>query len=68
MATFSKVGFNVEKYAIARPTYPRQLFDSIFRYHEQGAQGASEPPMQGKPQWDVAVDLGCGTGEYNSSA
>jgi len=64
MATFSKVGFNVEKYAIARPTYPRQLFDMIFRYHEYGAQGVVDvPSTQGKPRWDVAVDLGCGTGQ-----
>ncbi|KLO18265.1 hypothetical protein SCHPADRAFT_820169 [Schizopora paradoxa] len=63
MATFSKVGFSVDKYAIARPTYPRQLFDSIFRYHELGPQGENAAPMEGKPRWDVAVDLGCGTGQ-----
>lgn len=44
------------KYAVARPTYPRQLFDFIFRYHEEKSVG--------KPRWDTAVDLGCGTGVH----
>lgn len=56
MATFSKNTFNTVKYAVARPTYPRQLFDFIFRYHEEKSVG--------KPRWDTAVDLGCGTGVH----
>lgn len=56
MATFSKNTFNTVKYAVARPTYPRQLFDFIFRYHEEKSVG--------KPRWDTAVDLGCGTGMH----
>jgi len=53
MATFAKTTFDSARYALFRPTYPRQLFDAVFRYHEQ-ARGA---------RWDLAVDLGCGTGQ-----
>ncbi|OBZ78374.1 Trans-aconitate 3-methyltransferase [Grifola frondosa] len=53
MATFGKATFNAAKYASGRPTYPRQLFDFVFRFHER-APGA---------RWDTAVDLGCGTGQ-----
>ncbi|PCH37184.1 S-adenosyl-L-methionine-dependent methyltransferase [Wolfiporia cocos MD-104 SS10] len=53
MATFAKTTFNEAKYAAARPTYPKQFYDSIFRFHER-APGA---------RWDTAVDLGCGTGQ-----
>ncbi|EGN94512.1 hypothetical protein SERLA73DRAFT_188454 [Serpula lacrymans var. lacrymans S7.3] len=53
MATFGKATFDAAIYASFRPTYPRSLFDFIFRYHE-GAKGA---------RWDRAVDLGCGTGQ-----
>ena len=62
MATFSKLPFNTAVYAAARPTYPRQLFDFVFRYHGEKSVG--------KARWDVAVDLGCGTGtlsEHNNS-
>jgi len=52
MATFGKATFDTAVYASFRPTYPKQLFDFIFRYHE-GQRGA---------RWDTAVDLGCGTG------
>ena len=52
MATFAKTTFDSARYALFRPSYPRQLFDSVFRYHEQ-TRGA---------RWDLAVDLGCGTG------
>ena len=54
MATFGKATYNAAKYASIRPTYPRQLYDSIFRYHEGGS----------KARWTTAVDLGCGTGEW----
>ncbi|KAF9653548.1 S-adenosyl-L-methionine-dependent methyltransferase [Thelephora ganbajun] len=53
MATFTKATFDSARYALFRPTYPRQLFDAAFRYHEQ-TRGA---------RWDLAVDLGCGTGQ-----
>ncbi|KAI0343842.1 S-adenosyl-L-methionine-dependent methyltransferase [Trametopsis cervina] len=53
MATFSKATFNTAQYASIRPTYPRQLYDFIFRYHGQGQ----------KARLDTAVDLGCGTGQ-----
>lgn len=59
MATFSKATFNTAKYAAARPTYPRQLFDFIFQYHERMAPGSA--------RWDTAVDLGCGTGTLRLS-
>ena len=52
MATFAKTTFDSARYALFRPTYPRQLFDAAFRYHEQ-TRGA---------RWDLGVDLGCGTG------
>lgn len=53
MATFAKTSFNTSTYASFRPTYPKQLFDFIFKYHEQ-SRGA---------RWDTALDLGCGTGQ-----
>ena len=54
MATFRKATFNAATYSSFRPTYPPQLFDFVFRYHERGLPEA---------KWDTAVDLGCGTGE-----
>ncbi|KAF9787974.1 S-adenosyl-L-methionine-dependent methyltransferase [Thelephora terrestris] len=53
MATFAKATFDSTRYALFRPTYPRQLFDAAFRYHDR-TRGA---------RWDLAVDLGCGTGQ-----
>jgi len=53
MATFSKSTFNAVNYASIRPTYPRQLYDFIFQYHERGKRA----------RWNTAVDLGCGTGQ-----
>ncbi|ETW75244.1 hypothetical protein HETIRDRAFT_241537, partial [Heterobasidion irregulare TC 32-1] len=53
MATFSKASFDSVRYAAARPTYPRQLFDAVLQYH------ARSPAAQ----WLTAVDLGCGTGQ-----
>ena len=52
MATFAKRTFDSARYALFRPTYPRQLFELVFTYHEQ-TRGA---------RWNLAVDLGCGTG------
>jgi len=54
MATFGKTTFNAVSYAASRPTYPRALFEYIFRFHDGGAGGV---------RWDTAVDLGCGTGQ-----
>ncbi|KAJ7116040.1 hypothetical protein C8R44DRAFT_675592 [Mycena epipterygia] len=58
MATFAKTTFNAAKYAISRPTYPRELYDSILTYHEHslGLSGATA-------RWSHALDLGCGTGQ-----
>ncbi|KAI5117619.1 hypothetical protein M0805_001219 [Coniferiporia weirii] len=77
MATFSKAAFDTAKYAAARPTYPRQLFDFVFRFHEHGSTntgpGAIPSPTDGgntgalrtreRVRWDTALDLGCGTGQ-----
>ena len=52
MATFAKSTFNTAIYALTRPTYPPQLFDFIFKYHERTAAA----------RWQTAIDLGCGTG------
>ena len=54
MATFAKATFDSAQYSLFRPTYPRQLFDAAFKYHER-TRGA---------RWDLAVDLGCGTGPF----
>jgi trans-aconitate 3-methyltransferase len=53
MTTFSKVTFNVVRYASVRPTYPLQLYDLVFNYHNNHAE----------TQWNIAIDLGCGTGQ-----
>ncbi|KAF7984927.1 hypothetical protein HWV62_9835 [Athelia sp. TMB] len=53
MATFAKTTFDTAIYASFRPTYPRQLYDFIFKHHAR-TPGA---------RWDTAVDLGCGTGQ-----
>ena len=55
MATFAKTTYNAAYYASVRPTYPRQLFDMLFRFHSRDSQ---------KARWGRAVDLGCGTGAY----
>ena len=54
MATFAKTTFDSARYSLFRPTYPRQLFDVVFRFHEQTRDA----------RWDLAVDLGCGTGLF----
>ncbi|KAH0828841.1 hypothetical protein J3R83DRAFT_3311 [Lanmaoa asiatica] len=55
MATFGKSTFNAVTYAASQPkvTYPRALFDYVFRFHSASGVAA---------RWDTAVDLGCGTG------
>jgi hypothetical protein len=54
MTTFAKASFNAAKYASIRPTYPKVLYDTIFAYHARNL----------KASWDLAVDLGCGTGAW----
>lgn len=70
MATFANAGFNTVLYAAARPTYPRQLFDLIFRFHEFGSSVVSGSNTgineSGRAKYNVAVDLGCGTGRLNA--
>lgn len=63
MATFAKTTFNAAKYAISRPTYPRELYESVLTYHEHslGLSGASA-------RWSHALDLGCGTGASPTAA
>ncbi|KAG6828370.1 hypothetical protein H0H92_008212 [Tricholoma furcatifolium] len=53
MATFAKKAFNAAVYSSFRPTYPKKLFQDIYEYHRG----------TGRASWDVAVDLGCGTGQ-----
>ena len=53
MSTFAGSTYNTVKYAAARPTYPKQLFDFIFKFHERSKN----------VKWNTAVDLGCGTGQ-----
>ena len=57
MTTFAKSTFNPAIYALARPTYPAELFDYVFAFHRQGSR--LHPA-----RWERAVDLGCGTGEH----
>ncbi|KAF8876587.1 S-adenosyl-L-methionine-dependent methyltransferase [Infundibulicybe gibba] len=58
MATFAKSTFNATRYAASRPTYPSQLFEAVFQYHQR------ENPQA---KWDCALDLGCGTGQATSA-
>ncbi|KAG6906881.1 hypothetical protein DXG01_011502 [Tephrocybe rancida] len=53
MATFAKKAFNASVYSSFRPTYPKTLFQEVFAYHN----------ASGTASTDVAVDLGCGTGQ-----
>ncbi|KAI0266337.1 S-adenosyl-L-methionine-dependent methyltransferase [Gloeopeniophorella convolvens] len=53
MATFASATFNTARYAAARPTYPKQLYEFIFNYHRRDATAKLE----------TALDLGCGTGQ-----
>ncbi|KAL1689513.1 S-adenosyl-L-methionine-dependent methyltransferase [Schizophyllum commune] len=53
MATFAKKTFDTARYAAARPTYPRTLYDLILKYHEGDKRA----------RWNMALDLGCGTGQ-----
>ncbi|GJJ12892.1 hypothetical protein Clacol_007138 [Clathrus columnatus] len=53
MATYSKTLFNAGNYSAFRPTYPRALYEFLYRYHQ------STPSAQ----WKRVVDLGCGPGQ-----
>lgn len=53
MATFAQTSFNASIYSAGRPTYPGKLFKRILGYHKRS---------QGAAGFDLAVDLGCGTG------
>ncbi|KZP02289.1 hypothetical protein FIBSPDRAFT_970187 [Athelia psychrophila] len=52
MATFAKTSFDTTiQYATFRTTYPKQLFNSVFRYHEH-------TPVRNETQlsiWDVEL-------------
>lgn len=78
MATFAKTSFNAAVYSASRPTYPKALFQFIFNYHEKGSAALPIPAAtstgestsnsqssnsQAKTRWNLAVDLGCGTGQ-----
>ncbi|TFY51755.1 hypothetical protein EVJ58_g10400, partial [Rhodofomes roseus] len=54
MATFAQKTFDAVRYAAARPTYPKQLYDFLFAYHGRDPRA----------RWDTALDLGCGTGAH----
>ncbi|KAG6896706.1 hypothetical protein C0992_006590 [Termitomyces sp. T32_za158] len=53
MATFAKKAFSASIYSTFRPTYPKRLFQEVYEYHNAIGSGS----------WNVAVDLGCGTGQ-----
>lgn len=53
MATFASATFDAARYAAARPTYPKQLYDFIFDYHRRHPAA----------RFETALDLGCGTGK-----
>ncbi|KAL0572224.1 trans-aconitate methyltransferase 1 [Marasmius crinis-equi] len=67
MATFAKASFDASVYAASRPTYPKALFDFIFKYHRDPTSLPSnqlgELAQRGSPRYNTAVDLGCGTGQ-----
>lgn len=68
MATFAKPAFNAVSYAAYRPTYPRALYDFVYAYHEKTVSASDGPGLSSAaavaaPSWDMALDLGCGTGE-----
>ncbi|KAF8900680.1 S-adenosyl-L-methionine-dependent methyltransferase [Gymnopilus junonius] len=56
MSAFAKSTFNASTYSASRPTYPSQLFEYIFSFHQRGSKLK-------EAQWQKAVDLGCGTGQ-----
>ncbi|KAJ7916156.1 S-adenosyl-L-methionine-dependent methyltransferase [Mycena leptocephala] len=57
MATFAKGSYDSARYAAARPTYPRLLYDVVLQFHKKGPANADSD------RWECAVDLGCGTGQ-----
>lgn len=52
MSAFADNTFSSEIYSSARPTYPQELFDYLFEYHNR--HSASR---------EIAVDVACGPGE-----
>ena len=69
MSAFARATFNAKNYSAARPTFPKQLFDLVFRFHEHGTLNQASPgTLKEKARWDTAVDLGCGTGAPNDQA
>ncbi|KAF8191267.1 S-adenosyl-L-methionine-dependent methyltransferase [Pholiota molesta] len=56
MSTFAKATFNASVYSASRPTYPQQLFDYIFAFHQRGSD-------LNNASWERGVDVGCGTGQ-----
>lgn len=65
MATFAKATFNATIYAASRPSYPKSLFDLIFSYHKDNVLpiGQSSVKATTPGGTDLAIDLGCGTGQ-----
>jgi ubiquinone/menaquinone biosynthesis C-methylase UbiE len=46
-----------QDYNSYRPKYPKELFDCIYDYHRASPDA----------KWDLAIDLGCGTGQVTSA-
>lgn len=67
MATFAKATFNTTRYAASRPHYPQYLYELVFNYHQNGSlpNGRQVSKLPGRR--DLAVDLGCGTGQATAS-
>ncbi|KAF9261651.1 S-adenosyl-L-methionine-dependent methyltransferase [Marasmius fiardii PR-910] len=66
MATFAKATFDASVYTASRPTYPKALFDLIFKYHLDATAlpiKSSQTRPKGRARFDTAIDLGCGTGQ-----
>ena len=57
MATFAQTSFNASIYSAGRPSYPGKFFKRILGYQKRS---------QGGPGFDLALDLGCGTGTLNA--
>lgn len=55
-AAFASKSFDAAHYQAFRPDYPQSLYDDIYAYH--ASAGGS---------FDVAVDVGCGTGAFAPS-
>ncbi|EIW55807.1 S-adenosyl-L-methionine-dependent methyltransferase [Trametes versicolor FP-101664 SS1] len=60
MATFGKTTFNAAKYATSRLTYPRALYDFVFKFHEhaKGARSGGQATVElTRFQCIIGVDL-----------